>query len=182
MVPDRPDNGDDSPRLKFTDGPAEQRFGGNACRVTRRRFESIYRVGAKVDEVAPGSLKPAKKVVRSEGRIDHQESIPDGAIETRILLVEESSGRRRSLADEQQPHGIRTIAAAEDRLPAPGTTVPLPGTRRLRARQVLNRLAGANRAGLQHTAVEGEFPAEAIDDVPQQPSGRDPVCRDRTSS
>jgi len=60
--------------------------------------------GARIDQVAAVVLKNREKTLIGDPRIYLPESIADGAIQSRVLLVEEPPGCGRRFADEEKPN------------------------------------------------------------------------------
>ena len=71
------------------------------------------RASTQVDEVAAESAKGFEKAAFTEGRERIDEGLADGAVKSRIGLIEKPSGNRWRFADEKDADTARTVAPSQ---------------------------------------------------------------------
>lgn len=73
------------------------------------RCHLVHWLTTKVHEITTERAKGIKEFILLQIGKGSEKGVPDGAVESRISLVEEPSGSRRGLAHEQDSHTIWTI-------------------------------------------------------------------------
>lgn len=108
--PDRADGGHNDRRPEFPDGAGQERLTGEAGGSAGFRIEPIYRIRACIDQVTARGLERCKKISIGMRRLHQVEGVANSTIEAGIAAVEESTGGRRSLSDEEQSETVRQVA------------------------------------------------------------------------
>lgn len=103
----------DDLRLTFLDTLRKNWFANSTRCPPGLRVKIINRLGADVDLIAPYSPENIEERFVCDCRIHNTKCITDRPVQSRIAPVEEPPGRRRSFADKQDLHAIRTILASK---------------------------------------------------------------------
>jgi len=73
----------------------------------------VHWLSAKIHEITTERTKRIEKIVCGERRNDSKKCFLDGAVESRICLIEKSPGSRWRLSHKQDVYTLRTVMFSE---------------------------------------------------------------------
>jgi hypothetical protein len=119
----RADDSDNDLWLKRANRSGKANFALPPCLATVRHGHLVHRLAAEIHQITTERTKRIKKIGFREARDSGNKRFPDGAVKSRVCLIEKPPRSRRRLSHKKDFYTVRTVAASQS----------LPGARTLRA-------------------------------------------------